>query len=569
MSAKKRPVRVGKAVRTNTPLLFLMLLVVPVYGGYHNHVLFLGGALLAVLLAVSAGKIGGLFFPTGAGALCFYGLCVCGLISVPFALNGAMAFSGFLRLLVFLLFFLYSQSYSAAERRLVLDAAAMEGALLSLLSTAAFLYDTFAGSGTLNGRIDGFFQYANTWALFQLLCLLLLLLKEKRRPLDWAAMAVLLLGLLLSGSRAVLLMALPLLAVAAVRGLRLRLRRLLLGLGALVLLSLAAELLSGGLLSRRLLSLLAGSSSLYGRLLYWQDGLRMLAGRPLGLGRNGFFYLQSLEQSGVYTVRAVHNGYLQAALDYGVPGGLLALAAVLLALLRRGVPLRERLVMLAVAIHALVDFDLEYGALVFLFILCLPEGKGTRLRLPRLVPALGGAALALCLAFFSLPYLLDAAGSSAAAHALFPGELELSERALEEYSSATEAEPLADEILSRSELSLLAWDCKAKAALARGDGAEALRARWGWLRLNRYREEAYRAFVGQLEAAWPGLTGSQRQDAALLAENAALQMENLENSTSPLAWRIADKPQLAFTGELLQRLEEYRLYKEDDLDETQ
>ncbi len=569
MSAKKRPARVGEPVRTNTPLLFLMLLVVPLFGGYHNHVLFLCGALLALLLAVSAAKKGGLFFPTGAGALCFYGLCVCGLLCIPFALNAAMAFSGFLRLFVILLFLLYSRSYSAAERRLVLDAAAMEGAVLSLLSTAAFLYDSFFGGGTLNGRIDGFFQYANAWALFQLLCLLLLLLKEKRRPLNWAAMAVLALGLLLSGSRAVLLLAIPLVLVALLHGRKLRLRLLLLGLGALTLLSLAAELLSGGLLSSRLLSLLTGSSSLYGRLLYWQDGLRMLAGHPLGLGRNGFFYLQALEQSGVYTVRAVHNGYLQAALDYGVPGGLLALAAVLLALLRRGVPLRERLVMLAVAIHALVDFDLEYGAVVFLFILCLPEVSGKRLRLPRLVPALGGAALALCLAFFSLPYLLDAAGSSAAAHALFPGELELSERALEEYASAPEAEPLADEILARSELSLLAWDCKAKAALARGDEAEALRARWGYLRLNRYREEAYRSFTGLLESAWPRLTGAERQEAAELAENASALLSGLEESTSPLAWRIADKPQLAFTGELLQRLEEYRTYKEDDSDETQ
>ena len=491
------------------------------------------------------------------------------MLCIPFALSGATAVVGFLRLLALLLFFLYSQTYSAAERRLVLDAVALEGALLSLISAAAFLYDSFFGGGTLNGRIDGPFQYANAWALFQLLCLLLLLLKEKRRPLDWAAAAVLLLGLLLSGSRAVLLLAVPLLLIALLRGLRLRLRRVLMGLGVLLLLGLAAELLSGGLLSRRFLSLAAGSSSLFGRLLYWSDACKMLAEHPLGLGRSGFFYLQSLEQTGVYTVRFVHNGYLQAALDYGIPGGLLALAAVLLALLRRGVPLRERLVMLALALHALVDFDLEYGALVFVFFLCLPDCRGKRLRPPRLLPALGGTALTLCLVFFSLPYLLDAAGDPAAAHTLWPGDTELAERALETCDSAAEAEPLADEILSRTELSLVAWDCKAKAALARGDGEGELRSRWGYLRLNRWREEAWRALTDALDRLWPVLTAEERQEAARIASVAAEQLRGLEASASPLAWRIADAPQLGSTGELLQRLEEYSQFKEDGSNETQ
>lgn len=183
MSGKRKPRAVKSAARVNTPLLFLLLAAAPLFGAYYTFIVCLCGAVCALLLAASARREGALSLPLGQAALCLYGLCACFLLTIPFAISPGLAAGGFFRALAYLLFFLYSQTYSEEEQRLVLDGAALEGALLSAVSSLAFLYDSFLGAGTLNGRVDGLFQYANTWALYQLVCLLLLLLREKRRRL--------------------------------------------------------------------------------------------------------------------------------------------------------------------------------------------------------------------------------------------------------------------------------------------------------------------------------------------------------------------------------------------------
>ena len=67
------------------------------------------------------------------------------------------------------------------------------------------------------------------------------------------------------------------------------------------------------------------------RLLFWKAGLRMIGERPLGAGGDAFAerYGQGyLEELGVYRARAVHNGYLNEACQWGVQGLALRLAFI-------------------------------------------------------------------------------------------------------------------------------------------------------------------------------------------------------------------------------------------------
>lgn len=557
MAVKKRPATPAEKPRTNTPLLFLILLIIPFYGGYYTFSVLLCGAVLVPVLVHASRRAGTLLLPTGVQAWCLYGICAFQLLALPAAVSVGMAFAGWLRTMVWILFFLCAATYSPPEREAILDAVAYEGGLLSLLSTVTFLYNNAAGLQDANGRIDGPFQYANAWALYLLVCLLLLALRRERRRADWPAMAAITVGIFLSGSRGIFLLAL-LLAVLGGGWYILRRRRVLpvlLAAMAVAALGALAVLASGGVVLERLGAITLSSSSLNGRLLYALDALQMLLRHPFGLGRGGYLYLQALEQTGVYTLRAVHNEYLQAALDGGIPAGILTAALAAALLLRKNVPLRERAVMFAISVHALIDFDFHFTAVVFLLLLCGAGGRCRRLTLPSR-PALAAAGAAvLVFGYFAAVYYMDFSGRTGAAWAMFPADLSLAENRLQSCASIDEAEPIADRILEQTDLSMLAWDCKFAAAARRASLPDMVEAKFRYLRLNRYRGEVYKEFTALLENAWAQGSPEELSIYRYLAQTVIEQLEEVRAHTNPLAYRLADKPDLDFSQEILQRLQ--------------
>lgn len=544
--------------RENTPLLFLLLFLIPCFGGYYQFLALLSGAVLIPLLLYELRRAGGkLRLPLGWEAVGLYVLCAAHLLAVPFAVSRGMAFAGFLRTGVWVLFFLYAATYTAGERRGILDTVAYEGAILSLLTVVLFLYRNFTGVADANGRIDGPFQYANAWSLYLMVCLVLLLMKERRRWVDWPAMAALLIGVYLSGSRGVFLL---LLAFAAGYGVWYLLRRrrilplALVLLGAAALLG-AAILFSDGLVLRRIQAITLSSSSLNGRLLYYLDGLRMIRDHPMGVGRGGYLYLQPLYQTGVYTLRFIHNEYLQAALDGGMLGGLAMVVMMGGLLLRRGVPPRERVAAMVIAAHALIDFDFQFTALVFLLLLCGSGGACRDVRVPRGAGWAVGGVLTLVLCWFSGAYFLNFAGRPVQAWQMFPQELTLAEDRLQHCGDMTEAEGVADRILASTDLSMLAWDCKYTAATQRMDGPAMAESKWQYLRLNKYRGEVYEDFTQLLENLSASASQGELQVYQSLAGQALDQLETVTAQTSPLAYRIVDRPELEFVPEIRARLE--------------
>lgn len=557
MAKKAKSVRSTEKPRQNTPLVFLLLVLIPLFGGYYLFSVFLTGAALALLLLYEVWRTGAMRLPVGPEAWCLYSLAGCTLLTAPFGVSGGMAFAGALRLAVWVLFFLYASTYSPRERADILDVIAYEGAILSLVTIAGFLYDAAAGIDDPNGRIDGLFQYANTWSLYLLICLILLILRERRRTLDWPAMAVLLCGIYLSGSRGVFLLLLPLALVWGVYQLARRrdAKTVVIAAAAAVSIGALATVLSGGLVLDRLRAITLTSSSLNGRLLYCIDGLNMLLRHPLGVGYGGYLYLQPLEQTGVYILRFIHNEYLQAALDGGIPAGLCMAGLCAAMLLRKGAPARERAVVFAVAAHALIDFDLQFSAVAFLLLLC---GSGGRYR--EIVPRRRRASAALCaacvlvLGYFSIVYALDFFERSAAAYALFPADLSLAEKRLQSFPDVEGAEPVADAIIASTDLSMLAWDCKLAAAARRADVSAMAEYKYRYLRLNRYRGEVYEDFAALLENARVQGSEPELVRYKILAQTVITQLEEVNRTTSFLAYRIADKPELDFSPQIYMRL---------------
>ena len=556
MASKRMRPAAGTAPRKNTPLLFLLLAAVLFSGGYYDCAVLLWGAALVPLLLVSLRRTGTLLLPAGPEALCLYGLFLLHLAALPFAVSRGAALTGALRLGVWVLFFLYAFTYTPEERQDILTVTARAGALLSLLSSAFFLWQRAGGFRDPNGRADGPFGYANTWALFQLVCLLLLLLGKERKKPDWPAMAVLLVGIWLSGSRGTFLLLLALAALLGLRTLVLQKRVLpvLAGLGLLLAAGFLANLASGGMVLDRLAAVSLSSSSLSGRLLYWLDGLDLLKRHPLGTGRGGYLYLQPLFQTGPYILRHIHNEYLQAALDGGVLSGLLLAGLVLCLVLRKGVPFRERLAMTAIGLHAFWDFDLQYSAVVFLLLLCGAGGKARTVTVSRAPVRVAGGLLALVFCWGALGCGLSLLGQDRAAWRMLPADLELAENALNAALSPEEAEQTAGRILASTDLSMVAWDWAYRDALGRDAPLETAKAKLQYLRLNPYREEVYEEITSLLESLRPRCGPGERDALRETARAVLDQMEDVQARTRPLAYRMAEPPELDGFPALAERL---------------
>ena len=542
--------------RKNTPLLFLMLTVFPLYGGYYNFSVLLVGAVLSALLAIQGAKTGTIGLTRGVEGALLGGYCLLSFATIPVAVSGGMALTGALRACTWLLFFIYAASYSTEERREILDVLAYEGALLSAVSTIAFFFDAGVGISDANGRIDGLFQYANAWGLYQLVCLLLLALKKERKVLDYPAAAVLLLGIFLTGSRGVFLLLIICALWFAIYGLlrRKKMFPILGGAAAIICLLLTADALSGGLTSTRLRAISTTSSSLNGRILYIIDGVRMVLKHPLGLGRGGYLYQQCLEQTGIYTLRFVHNEYLQAALDAGVAGGILFSAFIVLLLLKKRGSVRERVVLFVIAAHAMIDFDFQFASLMFLLLLCGEKDEVCPIYVgKRLVPV---ACLCVSAVFlsFSLIYYFDFTGRYDAAYKMWNADLELVERRLQNSSSLEEGELYANQIVKMSDLSMIAWDCKYQLAAKHNNIPEMVRTKYQYLRLNRYQGDAYEEMTELLEKACIHCSEEERLVYESMANTLVAQLEEVKEHTSILAYRIADKPDLEFSTEIIKRL---------------
>lgn len=110
------------------------------------------------------------------------------------------------------------------------------------------------------------------------------------------------------------------------------------------------------------------------RLVQMKDAFGLVVAHPVfGIGPDGWRFAYPYVQSAQYTATSVHCSYLQIALDTGVVGLLLFVAAVVIgvkrAVVHRDIPVVCAL--LIVVLHGAIDLDFQFSALLVLLALLL------------------------------------------------------------------------------------------------------------------------------------------------------------------------------------------------------
>lgn len=121
-------------------------------------------------------------------------------------------------------------------------------------------------------------------------------------------------------------------------------------------------------------------STVASRLIYWHDALRVMLRRPFGIGVHNWENIQYSIQSADYSVKYIHNGFLQLVLD----GGMISLSGFVFVLLSgcKGLIEKYKLndkqslyllsILIFIIVHSFTDINLAYGGVWFIIGLLMP-----------------------------------------------------------------------------------------------------------------------------------------------------------------------------------------------------
>jgi len=445
----------------------LLLLSLVLVGGFHEFIACgLSVVLAARLIWVIHKKKCITLYKSSLG-LAVGGMCLFGLLGCLWAVDRGMAFIGFLKLLPVGLFLLCL--WQEEKTGQVLDALPYLGAAMALISTIGMQIPGLKTWFSVADRLAGFFQYPNTFALFLLVCQLLLLKKQGKKWWDYLVMLAVIAGLLYTGSRTVFVVAAianaaMLFAISKKKG-----RVILILAGAAVCIGVAVLAFSGNPVIGRYLRFSLTESTLVGRILYVFDALPLILKHPFGMGYMGYYYTQQSVQTGVYSVAYIHNDFLQLILDLGWIPGILVLIWLVRFFLKKEVALSGKIIVGALCLHSLFDFDMQFTAMLFLLVL-LTDTQGKQITVKKALPwKLGAGAAAVITLYMCLTLALGHFGALTLSDALYPFHTRIKLTMLEQEEDLQKANRLADEILETNTAYYAPYTIKAGYAYSQGD----------------------------------------------------------------------------------------------------
>ena len=534
-----------KKWKQKNELYWLLAVSVFCFGGFYDWTAALLGAAVSVIAILKITKTGKALVIKEKWIWLVLIQLFCLFVSMLTAVDRGMNFVGIIRVYPVIAWLFLSMQYSAEERKTALDALPHMGCATVAIGLVSLAVPGLSEWFWAAERLGGFFQYSNTCAVFFLLGMLFL--KEKNTKSAKIQWSILFWGILLTGSRTVMILLVVVLIAELLDRKVDKSKRLFIAVnvGSAVLAAVLMVIMTGSYQNlARLATVFTTNSTFWGRLLYWKDAIGLIVRTPLGLGWQGYYYIQPAIQTGVYTTMYVHNDLLQAFLDGGWIAGI-AFGTLMIWQIKNS---SYQLMLSALFLHSMVDINFQYTAIWFVAILLfdfgdeiVPLKKEKRLEY-RIYLAIAG----IIAAYFVIPFGAEYFDRYDLASYFYPGYTQAKEAVLSGTGNAEEAVRLADDILEQNEYSTIAYDAKALAAYAKGDVEGFAKNKENVLRIARYDISHYRDYAYlllQMEnfAQEQGDEMTAKYCRKKYAEITKL-LKNVEEETSTLAWKLRDQP---------------------------
>lgn len=555
----KRVTTIGEHCDFCDIVFLLSLLAV---GGFNDFVSCIISSVLLIFLFIKLSKEKRLQININLLSLSVFTIVLFYLLSCLWAIDAGMAFIGFLKYLPCLIYLLLLGQQGKKQH--LFEVLPFFAAVLVLLSGICSFIPAIKNLFLVSGRLAGFFQYPNTFALLLLVCELLILKKKSYKIIDFITLAVLVFGLLYTGSRTVFIIFLASNLFMILINASKKWRVLLFSLAAaLVIVVMAIALLGkdGNILSRYL-KIGLGESTFVGRLLYITDALPLLLKYPFGMGYLGYHFVQGSIQSGVYNVSYVHSDFLQIALDVGILPFALFMAAIVSYLFKRQVPLADKIIACAFILHSMFDFNLQFVSMFMLLIALLNTNDGKQFEVKHL-SAIKTTSFILVLIniYMCISLALSQFTAYEASSALYPFNTRNKLLLLEQQEDVEIANEIAEDILKYNTYYYAPYSVKAKYCYSKGDFVGVIENKNAVFLRNRFRYTEFKEYGVMLVngiIAYEQIGDTKSAD-ILKKELVSLKngMESNKERLSKLGSMINEQPITTLPDEILKYIDEF------------
>ena len=356
-------------------ILFAILLFFPFFvGGYYVFYSAAVGIVLLIALLVHIFKTKSIKYSKSFTFFVLLFMSVMYFLTKFWAVDKSMSIHGFVKFFTAFLFTLAIIQISREERQQLLYSVPITAVIMTVF-TELMGFTEFGRNRFYDniGDLHGAFEYANAFAIYLLIAFIIALCSNIKIPFKLVTIVVCAYGIYKSNSRAVWMISAVMLVLIVLcyvfKNVSKSTRKLI------VILIFLFGVLSFIILYRfgiveKVFNYINTDGSFNERYLYYTDTLRYILKHPFGKGAYAFYFAQSKFQSAYYYAIDVHCDLLQYAIEIGVIPALLFAVVVLKQLFSKQTSLLQKLVMTAIMLHSLFDYDLQFISILFVLLLC-------------------------------------------------------------------------------------------------------------------------------------------------------------------------------------------------------
>lgn len=421
--------------------------------------------------------------------------------------------------------------------------------LLLMFNPTSYVFD--------NNRLQGIWNYANSYGLFLLIGVYVLLNKEKISWREYLVFAILFVGILLTNSRAIILLTLFAIIVSIFSNKT--------NYKKIIIIAFCFLLLFGGMylfskMEKRVNKDMLESSEFVTRLLYYNDAIKIIKDNPFGIGYDGWYYKQVEVQTGVYDTKFVHNSVLQVLLDVGIIPTIALFFMLIMTFFNKKQNTFSRVIMLLILGHSLIDVDLEYIFFILMLTIFI-DFKGHEVELKRYRPLWITLLLVLSL-WYLLIFISDAnykTKNYKEAVNIIPFHTEAIQEVLYDVTSSEEQLEYAKKALKYNKIVSGAYEALSNDFQKKGEYLKALEMEEKRLGYNKYSMYNYMVYAEFLSKGieFYGKNNEVIEKKIFLQKILEIEdiINNVLDNTNPLCYKTIHAPEIEVNDNLKEMID--------------
>lgn len=367
-----------KVVEKNIDFLIIILFIFPFFGGLNKfHIIFSMDVILLIGLLYKIIRNGFVRYTRDSKLIALLIFSLAYLVVSIYAADKTNALLGFFKFATIPIFIFLVMQFDLTkdEKNTLLNTVSFSGATMVIISL--LLFSMGNTQMFLNNRFAGVFGYANSFAMWLLAGIIIMACKNNLKWSDFIVLNILMIGIILTNSRSIIILSVVTYLATIIFNKESR-KELLINSIIMIVVGIVTYfiLTKFGIFSR----IVTGTSS-EGllRLLYYKDALRMIKDNIFGYGYLSWWYMQPSFQTGVYYAQYMHNSFLQIVFDAGIIPALAIVYIFIKGFFDKKSGVKERILMVVILAHAMIDFDMEFIAIALVLFLALnfDDGKVT------------------------------------------------------------------------------------------------------------------------------------------------------------------------------------------------